>query len=135
MKVGGPAEPELHPPRILVVEDDPESREMMGAVLSLWGYETRLVAAGPAALDAAEQEVPDIVLLDIGLPGMDGFEVARCLRRRPGGNLLFIAAVTAYHSEEYRRKARAAGFDRYLEKPIDVDLLRQVLSQLSQKLG
>ncbi len=130
MKAGGPAKPELHPPRILVVEDDPESREMMGALLSCWGYEPCLVTAGPAALDAVEQEVPDIVLLDLGLPGMDGFEVARRLRRRPGGDRLFIAAVTAYRGEEYRRKAWTAGFDRFLEKPIDTHALHKLISDI-----
>ena len=120
-----------HPLRILVVEDDPESLQMMGALLGLWGYETRLVPAGPAALDAVEEEMPDIVLLDLGLPGMDGFEVARRLRGRPGGGDVFIAAVTAYRGEEHQRQAREAGFDRYLMKPVDIDTLRQLLTQTS----
>ena len=118
-----------HPLRILVVEDDPESLQMMGALLGLWGYEPRLVPAGPAALDAVEEEMPDIVLLDLGLPGMDGFEVARRLRGRPGGDEVFIAAVTAYRGEEHQRQAREAGFDRYLMKPVDIDTLRQLLAQ------
>ncbi|HWN43884.1 MAG TPA: response regulator [Thermoanaerobaculia bacterium] len=117
------------PLRILVVEDDPESLQMMGALLGLWGYEPRLVPAGPAALQAVEEEMPDIVLLDLGLPGMDGFEVARRLRGRPGGRDVFIAAVTAYRGEEHQRQAREAGFDRYLMKPVDIDTLRQLLSQ------
>lgn len=121
-------EPE-HPLRILVVEDDPESLQMMGALLGLWGYEPRLVPAGPAALAAVEEEMPDIVLLDLGLPGMDGFEVARRLRGRPGGRDVFIAAVTAYRGEEHQRQAREAGFDRYLMKPVDIDTLRQLLCQ------
>jgi CheY-like chemotaxis protein len=120
-----------HPLRILVVEDDPESLQMMGALLGLWGYEPRLVPAGPAALEAVEEEMPDIVLLDLGLPGMDGFEVARRLRGRPGGNDVFIAAVTAYRGEEHQRQAREAGFDRYLMKPVDIDTLRQLLAQTS----
>ncbi|HWM92231.1 MAG TPA: response regulator [Thermoanaerobaculia bacterium] len=124
-----PAPP--RPLRILVVEDDPESLQMMGALLSLWGYEPRLVPAGPAALAAVEAEVPDIILLDLGLPGMDGFEVARRLRGRPGGSDLFIAAVTAYRGEEHQRQAREAGFDRYLMKPVDIDTLRQLLTQTS----
>ena len=118
-----------HPLRILVVEDDPESLQMMGALLGLWGYEPRLVSAGPAALASVEEEKPDVVLLDLGLPGMDGFEVARRLRGRPGGRDLFIAAVTAYRGEEHQRQAREAGFDRYLMKPVDIDTLRQLLSQ------
>lgn len=120
-----------HPLRILVVEDDPESLQMMGALLGLWGYEPRLVPAGPAALEAVETEMPDIVLLDLGLPGMDGFEVARRLRRHPGGSDVFIAAVTAYRGEEHQRQAREAGFDRYLMKPVDIETLRQLLSQTS----
>jgi len=120
-----------HPLRILVVEDDPESLQMMGALLGLWGYEPRLVPAGPAALEAVEEEMPDIVLLDLGLPGMDGFEVARRLRGRPGGRDVFIAAVTAYRGEEHQRQAREAGFDRYLMKPVDIDTLRQLLCQTS----
>ena len=121
----------MEPLKVLVVEDDPESLQMMGALLSLWGYEPRLVPAGPAALDAVEEEVPDIVLLDLGLPGMDGFEVARRLRSRPGGDDLFIAAVTAYRGDEHKRQARDAGFDRYLMKPVDIDTLRQLLTQTS----
>lgn len=121
-----------HSLRILVVEDDPESLQMMGALLSLWGYEPRLVPAGPAALQAVEEETPDIVLLDLGLPGMDGFEVARRLRARPGGGGIFISAVTAYRGEEHQRQAREAGFDRYLMKPVDIDTLRQLLVQASR---
>ena len=119
------------PLRVLVVEDDPESLQMMGALLSLWGYEPRLVSAGPAALEAVEEEMPDIVLLDLGLPGMDGFEVARRLRGRPGGDDLYIVAVTAYRGEEHKRQARESGFDRYLMKPVDIDTLRQLLKQAS----
>ena len=121
--------------RILVVEDDPESLQMMGALLSLWGYEPRLVPGGPAALEQVERETPDIVLLDLGLPGMDGFEVARRLRGRPGGDSLFIAAVTAYRGEEHQRQAKEAGFDRYLMKPVDIDTLRQVLNQAANDNG
>lgn len=117
--------------RILVVEDDPESLQMMGALLSVWGHETTLVPAGPPALEAIAQEMPDIVLLDLGLPGMDGYEVARRIRRTPrGGESVFIAAVTAYRGEEHERAAREAGFNRYITKPVDIETLRQVLAQI-----
>jgi CheY-like chemotaxis protein len=123
-------EPEVPPHlRILVVEDDPESLQMMGALLALWGHEPRLVPAGPAALDALDQEIPDVVLLDLGLPGMDGFEVARRIRSRPDGKEVLIAAVTAFRGDEHQRLAREAGFDKYLMKPVDIDTLRQVLAQ------
>jgi CheY-like chemotaxis protein len=119
-----------NPLHILVVEDDPESLQMMGALLSIWGYETTLTEAGPAALAAVEAAMPDVILLDLGLPGMDGFEVARSVRRLPGGgDSVLIVAVTAFRGEEHQRQAWEAGFNRYLMKPVDLDSLRQVLSQ------
>lgn len=121
---------------ILVVEDDPESLQMMGALLSLWGHQPRLVAAGPAALDAVQEAMPDVILLDLGLPGMDGFEVARTVRRQPGGGgSVLIVAVTAFRGEEHQRQAREAGFDKYLMKPVDIDTLRQVLAQAPRRNG
>src|SRR5215207_6317427 len=111
------------PPRVLVVEDDPESLQMMGALLSLWGYEPKLAPDGTIGLTRAEQERPDVVLLDLGLPGIDGFEVARRLRRMPGGDEMLIVAVTAYRGEEHRRQATEAGFDKYLMKPVDIETL------------
>jgi len=120
--------------RILVVEDDPESLQMMGALLSVWGHETTLVPAGPPALEAIAQEMPDVVLLDLGLPGMDGYQVAREIRRAPnGGDKVFISAVTAYRGEDHERRAREAGFDRYLTKPVDIDVLRQTLAQAPRR--
>jgi CheY-like chemotaxis protein len=122
--------------RILVVEDDPESLQMMGALLALWGHQPRLVPAGPAALDAVKETMPDVILLDLGLPGMDGFEVARTVRREPeGGASVLIVAVTAFRGEEHQRQAREAGFDRYLMKPVDIDTLRQVLAQAPRRNG
>jgi len=126
-----PAVPNLEESlRILVVEDDPESLEMMGALLGIWGYEAVLTEAGPAALAAVRKAMPDVILLDLGLPGMDGFEVARSVRRLPGGgDPVLIVAVTAFRSEGHQREAREAGFNEYLMKPVDLDSLRQVLSQ------
>jgi two-component system, chemotaxis family, CheB/CheR fusion protein len=120
--------------RILVVEDDPESLQMMGALLSLWGHEPTLVPAGPAAIEALQREMPDVILLDLGLPGMDGFEVARKIRTLPrGGSSVLIVAVTAYRGEEHQRQAREAGFDKYLMKPVDIDTLRNVLAQVPRR--
>ena len=120
--------------RILVVEDDPESLQMMGALLSLWGHEPNLAEAGPAALAAVRAAMPDVILLDLGLPGMDGFEVARKVRREVGGGeSVLIVAVTAFRSEEHQRLAREAGFDHYLMKPVDIDSLRQVLAKAQRR--
>lgn len=129
------SEPQDHL-RILVVEDDPESLQMMGALLSLWGHEPSLVSSGPPALESFDQEMPDVVLLDLGLPGMDGFEVARRIRSLPrGGRSVLIVAVTAYRGEEHQRLAREAGFDKYLMKPVDIDTLRQVLANAPRRPG
>jgi CheY-like chemotaxis protein len=127
-----PAEPAVHL-RVLVVEDDPESLQMMGALLTLWGYQPHLAPDGRVGLAQAEQERPDVVLLDLGLPGIDGFEVARRLRRMPEGERMLIVAVTAYRGEEHRRQASEAGFDKYLMKPVDIETLRLVLQQASSQ--
>lgn len=132
--LASPPRPQTDRLRILVVEDDPESLQMMGALLAVWGHETTLVPAGPPALEAAAREMPDVILLDLGLPGMDGFQVAREIRRMPhGGDTVFISAVTAYRGEEHERHAKEAGFDRYLTKPVDIDILRQTLAQAPRR--
>ena len=127
------SEPSTLPPRVLVVEDDPESLQMMGALLTLWGYEPALAPDGRAGLEKATGERPDVVLLDLGLPGIDGFEVARRLRRLPQGDGMLIVAVTAYRGEEHRRQAVEAGFDKYLMKPVDIETLRLVLEQAPRR--
>lgn len=119
----------VSPLRVLVVEDDRESLELMGALLALWGYDPRLTPDGPAGLEAALAERPDVVLLDLGLPGMDGFEVAERLRAAPGGDALLIVAVTAFRGESHRLRALECGFDKYLMKPVDIETLRLVLAQ------
>jgi CheY-like chemotaxis protein len=128
-----PAEPSVAAPasdlRVVVVEDDPESLQLMGVLLSLWGYKPRLFPDGPAGLEAVAQEMPEVVLLDLGLPGIDGFEVAEKIRATPGGDAPLIVAVTAFRGEEHRRRALASGFDKYLMKPVDIETLRLVLSQ------
>ena len=130
-EVAGTSPDFADPLRILVVEDDPESLQMMGVLLGIWGHETTLTEAGPAALAAVGAAMPDVILLDLGLPGMDGFEVARSVRRLPGGGeSVPIVAVTAFRGEEHQRQAREAGFNRYLMKPVDLDSLRQVLAQI-----
>ncbi len=118
--------------RVLVVEDDPESLQLMGILLSMWGYQPHLEADGPSGLTAAAKEMPDVVLLDLGLPGIDGFEVARTIRASPGGDAPLIVAVTAFRGEEHRRRALASGFDKYLMKPVDIDTLRLVLAQAAR---
>jgi DNA-binding response OmpR family regulator len=121
------------PLRVLVVEDESESLQLMGALLSLWGYEPKLCPDGPSGLAAAREERPDVVLLDIALPGMDGFEVARRLRAAAKGDSFLIVALTAYRSESHRKLAFECGFDQYLMKPVDLTSLRAVLERASPR--
>jgi two-component system CheB/CheR fusion protein len=124
-----------NPLRVLIVEDDTESLQLMGALLALWGYQPRLTPDGPAGLAAASTEMPDVALLDIGLPGMDGFEVAQKLRAAPGGTDVLIVAVTAFRGETHRDRAFECGFDKYLMKPVDIETLRLVLAAAPRVQG
>ena len=115
--------------RILVVDDNHGAADTLARLLKmLWGHTVEVAHDGPATLQKVEQFRPDIVLLDIGLPGMSGYEVARALRALPQFQHLFLAALTGYGQEEDRRKSREAGFDEHLVKPISVMALQQLFA-------
>jgi signal transduction histidine kinase len=120
---------EEHARRILVVEDNPDAGATMRDFLELSGYEVELACSGADGVEAARQFHPEVVLCDIGLPGMDGFEVAVQLRRDPETAGAQLIAVTGYGREEDRRRSKAAGFDLHLTKPVDPVQLRHVLEQ------
>jgi CheY-like chemotaxis protein len=109
--------------RILVVDDNVDATDSLALLLGVSGHEVRTAYDGPAALEAAEAFDPAIVLLDIGLPGMDGYEVARRLRQLPGRDKVLLVALTGYGQEEDRRRSREAGFDHHLVKPVDPEVL------------
>jgi two-component system CheB/CheR fusion protein len=113
--------------RVLVVEDTEAVAEMLVMLLNLWGHDVRFVYDGPAALVAARTYQPDVVLLDIGLPGMNGYDVARQLQHQAGHNRPLLAAVTGYGQDEDRRRSREAGFDQHMVKPINPAALKQLL--------
>jgi CheY-like chemotaxis protein/anti-sigma regulatory factor (Ser/Thr protein kinase) len=121
-----PAEPVARR-RVLVVDDNRDLAESLGMVLRLWGHDVKVVYDGPEALAAARDHRPDVVFLDIGLPGLDGYEVARRLRGRLGFRDTRVVAITGYSREEDRRKAREAGFDMHLTKPVDPEDLQKLL--------
>jgi CheY-like chemotaxis protein len=98
-------------------------------VLRLLQLEVRVAYDGPAALTAAQEFIPNVVLLDIGLPGMDGYEVARQLRNQSGSPQPFLVAVTGYGQAEDRQRSQAAGFDRHMVKPVDPEELKRMLSE------
>jgi PAS domain S-box-containing protein len=115
--------------RILVVDDNRDSVESLGMLLRLFGNDVRTVQDGRLALEAAAAYCPDVVLLDIGLPGLDGLEVCRRLRAHKGQGQPLIVALTGYGQEEDRRRSQEAGFDAHLVKPVDLEALQELLSR------
>jgi CheY-like chemotaxis protein/nitrogen-specific signal transduction histidine kinase len=119
--------PQRPPARsILVVEDNGDVREMLEATLAVDGHEVRSVADGPAALAAAAQRKPDVAIVDIGLPGMDGYAVAAALRAQHGAGIRLIA-LTGYGVAEDLWRSRRAGFEAHLVKPVDPQHLAELL--------
>jgi signal transduction histidine kinase len=118
--------------RILIVDDNVDGADMMGEALTDFGHKTHVAYDGPTALRVATQFAPDLALLDIGLPVMDGYELARRLRCEfaPARNLRLIA-LTGYGQETDRRKSAAAGFDAHLVKPVDLGALARVIREFS----
>lgn len=114
--------------RILIVDDSRDGGESLSALLRVLGAEVSLVHSGRAALHAVESFRPDIVLLDIGLPGMDGYEVARRIRANRANRGIMLIALTGWGQEEDRQRSAAAGFNHHLVKPADIDQLRHLLS-------
>jgi CheY-like chemotaxis protein len=114
--------------RVLVVDDNVDAAEGLAAVLAAWGHLTWVEHGADKALRVADSIRPQVALLDLGLPGMDGFELGRRLRALAGLEGLLIVAVTGYGQEEDRRRTREAGFDGHLTKPVDLDALRMLLT-------
>ena len=121
--------------RILIVDDNADAAVTTSALLKAWGHEVQTVYNGPAALEIARSFTPDFVLLDIGLPGMSGYDVARQLRSGDPAHNMVIAAVTGYGQEADRRRSYAAGFDYHLTKPADPQLLRKLLQARQGERG
>ena len=114
--------------RILIVDDNSDAAQALEGLLTVMGQETAVVYDGFAALEATEHFHPDLVLLDIGMPQLDGYEVARRLRALPGGERLILAAVTGWGREADRDRAREAGFDRHCAKPVSEGSLRELIA-------
>jgi PAS domain S-box-containing protein len=122
------------PLRILVVDDNRDLVESLAILLRLWGHEVRTAHDGLSGLKAARSYRPQVVFLDIGLPGLDGYELARRLRAEVGGGMKLIA-VTGYGQEEDRRRALEAGFDAHLVKPADLGDVQRLLGVTQPGLG
>jgi two-component system CheB/CheR fusion protein len=119
--------------RVLVVDDNVDAAQTLATLMRLWGHEAQTAYAGPAALEAAAAKPPEVVVLDIGLPGLDGYEVAEKLRQLPGMRKALLVALTGYGHDEDRRRALQAGFDVHLTKPADPEALQELLGRASEQ--
>jgi CheY-like chemotaxis protein len=117
--------------RVLVVDDNEDAADLLAEVLRARGHRVRVAFDGPTALAAVEEEPPRIALLDLGLPVMDGFELARRLRDRLGPAAPSLVAVTGYGQEPDRRASAQAGFQVHLVKPVDLDDVCEVVERLA----
>lgn len=114
--------------RVLVVDDNRDAATTLATLLEAQQHQVQLAFDGVAALEVADRFLPDVVLLDIGLPGIDGYEVARRLRERPALKDVLIVAISGYGQEDDRKRSRQVGVDHHLVKPVDLQLLRGILA-------
>ncbi|MEJ7590643.1 MAG: PAS domain S-box protein [Planctomycetaceae bacterium] len=116
--------------RILVVDDNQDSATSLAALLDLTGHKTHIAYDGLEAVEAAATFLPDVVLLDIGLPKLNGYDACRKIREQPSGKGIVLIALTGWGQDEDRCKSQAAGFDAHLVKPVDYDTLTKLLAEL-----
>jgi CheY-like chemotaxis protein len=120
----------LAPRKVLIVEDNDDARDMLHRALEFSGHEVREARDGTSGLALAAEAHPDVALIDIGLPDLDGYEGARRLRAAPGGRRMGLIAITGYGQAEDQRRAYEAGFDAHLTKPVAPERLKQVMAGL-----
>jgi CheY-like chemotaxis protein len=118
-------------PQVLIIEDNEDGREMMSAMLATYGYQVEQAADGIEGVQKAAARLPDVALVDIGLPGIDGYEVARRLRSNSDTSRIRLIALTGYGLEEDQRRVLEAGFDLHLVKPVDIRALLEALGERS----
>jgi len=122
------------PLRVLIIEDYEDARESLGLLLHLYGYDVELAADGSSALRAAQDRCPDVVLLDLGLPDMDGYETARRLRQQCAPKQPVVAVVSGYGRQEDLERSRAEGIPCHFLKPVEPPFLLQWLAQTANQL-
>jgi CheY-like chemotaxis protein len=131
----GDAAHTLRPLRILIVEDHEDAADSLATTLGLLGHEARIALDGPRALALIDAFAPEVVISDLGLPGMDGFELCRQLRERPGLGQVLLIALSGYGRDEDRSRALDAGFDHHLVKPPDMNQLLTLLARAADAPG
>jgi CheY-like chemotaxis protein len=132
--------PEMEPPastrrrRVLLAEDQPEAREMLCIALRSAGHEVFDAADGPGAVAELSRCRPEVAVIDIGLPGYDGYEVARHVRRADGGDAVYLIALTGYGQPQDKQRAEDAGFDLHIVKPVDLDHLTTLIANAGRNV-
>jgi CheY-like chemotaxis protein len=117
------------PRRVLVVDDNVDNAELLKILLEEEGHETFMAHDGVEGLAAAERLRPDVVLMDLGLPRIDGFDACRRMREQPWGKQMLVIAITGWGQDVDRRKSREAGFDHHLVKPVDAHAITALMSR------
>ncbi len=114
--------------RLLIVDDNPDATLTLSMLLELNGYEVHSRTSGKAGLQAAEELRPEVILLDIGMPELDGYETCQLMRNQASGAKAFIVAVSGYGQDSDKQKAREAGFDEHITKPVHMQTLIQIIA-------
>ena len=115
--------------RVLIADDNRDAADTMGMLLELGGHEVIIAHSGNQALQLGREHRPDVVILDIGMPDLNGYDVARTARNEEWGKSAYLIALTGWGQAEDKERARLAGFDRHLTKPVDPDLVEEILKQ------
>jgi len=118
------------PMRVLVVDDNVDSAKTMGWMMEMFGNQVHLAYTGPEALKEAQDFKPQLVLMDIGLPGINGYEVCQTMRRMPELEDAVIVAQTGWGEREHKEMSKEAGFDHYLVKPVDMNALKKLVDTI-----
>ena len=123
----------VHSLKVLVVDDNVDAAKSVAMLLRTIGHDSRLAHDGDGAMQAALEYVPDVVLLDIGLPIIDGYEVAKWIRQAPALKNVVLVALTGYGQESDRHRTQEAGFDQHLVKPVDFAKVQSILVAVAEK--
>jgi signal transduction histidine kinase/DNA-binding response OmpR family regulator len=130
-----PSIPNERKHRILVIDDNRDAAEILQLILRRDGHETAIACTGPEGLESMVRFRPNVVICDIGLPGTDGYQIARIIRSKPDGKKIHLIALTGYGREEDQARSHEAGFERHMTKPIDIVALRNVLEEVVQPVA
>ena len=117
-------------PKILLVEDNEMNRDMLSRRLQRQGMEVVIAVDGEQGVQLAQKEAPNLILMDIGMPRMNGYDAARRIREQPWGRAIMLVALTGWGLEEDKRLAAEAGFDRHVVKPVEASTLREILASV-----